>query len=107
MRTYFVCSWLVQEVPSEQPSEDVVGRPIPHLSAAKQATGEAIYCDDIPKYAGRLKLRENNGELFYKIVSLLIVSLSDSLCRCISLVLSFPHYKCSYRYMPVKSGFEI
>lgn len=107
MRTYFVCSWLVQEVPSEQPSEDVVGRPIPHLSAAKQATGEAIYCDDIPKYAGRLKLRENNGELFYKIVSLLIVSLSDSLCRCISLVPSFPHYKCFYRYMPVKSGFEI
>lgn len=93
MRTYFVCSWLVQEIPSEQPSEDVVGRPIPHLSAAKQATGEAIYCDDIPKYAGRLKLRENNGELFYKIVSLLIVSLSNSLCRCISLVPSFPHYK--------------
>ena len=93
MRTYFVCSWLVQEVPSEQPSEDVVGRPIPHLSAAKQATGEAIYCDDIPKYAGRLKLTENNGELFYKIVSLLIVSLSDSLCRCRSLVTSFPHYK--------------
>ncbi|CAH3196083.1 unnamed protein product [Porites evermanni] len=43
-----------QEVPSEQPSEDVVGRPIPHLSAAKQATGEAIYCDDIPKYADEL-----------------------------------------------------
>ena len=26
---------------------------MPHLSAAKQATGEAIYCDDIPKYAGK------------------------------------------------------
>ena len=43
---------LLQEVPSDQPVEDVVGRPIPHLAATKQATGEAVYCDDIPKYAG-------------------------------------------------------
>ena len=26
---------------------------MPHLAAAKQATGEAVYCDDIPKYAGK------------------------------------------------------
>lgn len=42
----------LQEVPNDQSIEDVVGRPVTHLSAAKQATGEAIYCDDIPKYAG-------------------------------------------------------
>ena len=42
----------LQEVPDDQSIEDVVGRPVTHLSAAKQATGEAIYCDDIPKYAG-------------------------------------------------------
>ena len=44
---------LLQEVPSDQSLEDVVGRPMPHLAAAKQATGEAIYCDDIPKYVGK------------------------------------------------------
>ena len=42
-----------QEVPDDQSIEDVVGRPVAHLAAAKQATGEAIYCDDIPKYAGK------------------------------------------------------
>lgn len=26
---------------------------MPHLAAAKQATGEAVYCDDMPKYAGK------------------------------------------------------
>jgi len=47
----------LQEVPDDQSVEDVVGRPVTHLSAAKQATGEAIYCDDIPKYAGDVRLR--------------------------------------------------
>ncbi|XP_078350679.1 xanthine dehydrogenase/oxidase-like [Oculina patagonica] len=45
-----------QEVPDDQSSEDMVGRPVPHLAAAKHATGEAVYCDDIPKYAGELYL---------------------------------------------------
>ncbi len=31
-----------------------VGQPMTHLSALKQATGEAIYVDDIPKYANEL-----------------------------------------------------
>lgn len=35
---------------------DSVGKPIPHLSAMKQATGEAIYCDDIPSVEGELFL---------------------------------------------------
>ncbi|KAI5709871.1 hypothetical protein M8J75_003796 [Diaphorina citri] len=35
---------------------DLVGRPIVHASAFKQATGEAIYCDDIPKYQTELYL---------------------------------------------------
>uniref|UniRef100_A0A7N8XUF6 Aldehyde oxidase 6 n=1 Tax=Mastacembelus armatus TaxID=205130 RepID=A0A7N8XUF6_9TELE len=30
-------------------SQDPVGRPIMHRSAISQATGEAVYCDDIPK----------------------------------------------------------
>ncbi|XP_069471537.1 aldehyde oxidase 1-like [Ambystoma mexicanum] len=38
-----------QEVPPSQPVQDPVGRPIPHLSAIKQATGEAMYVDDIPR----------------------------------------------------------
>uniref|UniRef100_A0A8C1EJN6 Xanthine dehydrogenase/oxidase n=1 Tax=Cyprinus carpio carpio TaxID=630221 RepID=A0A8C1EJN6_CYPCA len=36
--------------------DDVVGQPIMHLSALKQATGEAIYCDDIPCYENELHL---------------------------------------------------
>ncbi|XP_069082190.1 aldehyde oxidase 1-like isoform X2 [Pleurodeles waltl] len=39
---------IYQEVPPNQPEEDPVGRPIPHLSSIKQATGEAVYVDDIP-----------------------------------------------------------
>uniref|UniRef100_A0AAX7VVT5 Xanthine dehydrogenase n=1 Tax=Astatotilapia calliptera TaxID=8154 RepID=A0AAX7VVT5_ASTCA len=36
--------------------DDVVGRPIMHLSAMKQATGEAVYCDDVPLYENELYL---------------------------------------------------
>uniref|UniRef100_A0A8D8Y3K1 xanthine dehydrogenase n=1 Tax=Cacopsylla melanoneura TaxID=428564 RepID=A0A8D8Y3K1_9HEMI len=45
-----------QVVPSTQDKTDMVGRPIVHASAFKQATGEAIYCDDIPKYESELYL---------------------------------------------------
>ena len=31
---------------------DPVGKPIPHLSAMKQVTGEAVYVDDISPYSG-------------------------------------------------------
>ncbi|KAM3930799.1 xanthine dehydrogenase/oxidase [Leptodactylus fuscus] len=47
---------LFQEVPVGQDPEDFVGRPIMHLSAIKQATGEAVYCDDIPHYENELYL---------------------------------------------------
>lgn len=48
---------LFQEVPEGQSEEDMVGRPLPHLSAAIQASGEAVYCDDIPRYENELSLR--------------------------------------------------
>ncbi|XP_006910426.1 xanthine dehydrogenase/oxidase [Pteropus alecto] len=48
---------LYQEVPKGQSEEDVVGRPLPHLAAAMQASGEAVYCDDIPRYENELSLR--------------------------------------------------
>lgn len=35
-------------VPQTQEKTDALQRPIVHMSAFKQATGEAIYCDDIP-----------------------------------------------------------
>ncbi|CAH2108385.1 unnamed protein product [Euphydryas editha] len=35
---------------------DAVGIPVPHVSAMKQATGEAIYCDDVPSVEGELFL---------------------------------------------------
>ncbi|EDL00071.1 aldehyde oxidase 3-like 1 [Mus musculus] len=36
-------------VDSHQPLQDPVGRPIMHLSGLKHATGEAVFCDDIPR----------------------------------------------------------
>lgn len=47
---------IFQAVPPGQSMEDVVGRPVVHLSALKQATGEAIYCDDMPRYENELYL---------------------------------------------------
>ncbi|XP_065920484.1 xanthine dehydrogenase/oxidase-like isoform X2 [Dysidea avara] len=43
-----------QNVAGSQPSDDVVGRPLMHLSALQQATGEAIYVDDMPSYKDEL-----------------------------------------------------
>ncbi|XP_069577315.1 xanthine dehydrogenase/oxidase [Brachyistius frenatus] len=45
-----------QAVPEGQRQDDVVGRPMMHLSAMKQATGEAVYCDDVPLYENELYL---------------------------------------------------
>uniref|UniRef100_A0A673LJS9 Xanthine dehydrogenase/oxidase-like n=1 Tax=Sinocyclocheilus rhinocerous TaxID=307959 RepID=A0A673LJS9_9TELE len=47
---------LYQAVPPGHNNDDVVGHPIMHLSALKHATGEAIYCDDIPCYENELHL---------------------------------------------------
>ena len=43
-----------QQVPGEQSSINPVGRPMMHMSATLQASGEAHYTDDIPKMAGEL-----------------------------------------------------
>ncbi|KAK7788687.1 hypothetical protein R5R35_008349 [Gryllus longicercus] len=45
-----------QVVPNDQKVNDPVGRPIVHKSAYKQATGEAVYCDDMPQIKGELYL---------------------------------------------------
>lgn len=47
-------SFVLQEVPEGQSIKDMVGRPMMHLSALKQATGEAVYCDDVPLYENEL-----------------------------------------------------
>ncbi|CAN2389154.1 heptaldehyde:oxygen oxidoreductase activity [Pristimantis euphronides] len=49
-----------QDVPKDQPDHDPVGRPIVHRSGIKQATGEAIYTDD---------MRPVDGELYLKFVT--------------------------------------
>ncbi|XP_053946205.1 xanthine dehydrogenase [Anastrepha ludens] len=43
-------------VRGEQSMCDPIGRPKVHASALKQATGEAIYCDDIPRHENELYL---------------------------------------------------
>ncbi|XP_071392432.1 aldehyde oxidase 6 isoform X3 [Centroberyx affinis] len=45
-----------QNVSEGQSDQDPVGRPIMHRSALSQATGEAVYCDDLPKTEGELFL---------------------------------------------------
>lgn len=47
-------SQLFELVPKDQPSMDPVGRSIPHRSAEKHTTGEAIYCDDLTPLTGEL-----------------------------------------------------
>ncbi|KAK6642313.1 hypothetical protein RUM44_014036 [Polyplax serrata] len=43
-----------QVVPKDQDAVDAVGRTLVHVNAYKQATGEAIYCDDIPRMENEL-----------------------------------------------------
>lgn len=38
----------------DQNLQDPVGRPLMHRSAISQATGEAVYCDDLPMTDGEL-----------------------------------------------------
>ncbi|KAK5847441.1 hypothetical protein PBY51_016565 [Eleginops maclovinus] len=47
---------IYQAVPEGRSQEDVVGHPMMHLSALQQATGEAVYCDDVPLYENELYL---------------------------------------------------
>jgi len=44
----------VQTVGFKENDKKIVGKEIPHLSAMKQVTGEAIYTDDLPKIHGEL-----------------------------------------------------
>nr|XP_045608332.1 xanthine dehydrogenase/oxidase-like isoform X2 [Procambarus clarkii] len=43
------------QVRDGQNSEDPIGRPITHTSALKQATGEAVYVDDMPTFTRELQ----------------------------------------------------
>ncbi|XP_037929610.1 xanthine dehydrogenase-like, partial [Teleopsis dalmanni] len=47
---------LFERVSSEQSICDPIGRPKVHAAAMKQATGEAMYCDDIPRMENELYL---------------------------------------------------
>ncbi|KAE8580256.1 hypothetical protein XENTR_v10024375 [Xenopus tropicalis] len=47
---------LYQDVSSRQSVQDPIGRPIMHYSGIKHATGEAVYCDDMPCVDGELFL---------------------------------------------------
>uniref|UniRef100_A0A8C2D390 Aldehyde oxidase 6 n=1 Tax=Cyprinus carpio TaxID=7962 RepID=A0A8C2D390_CYPCA len=49
-----------QNVLEGQSAQDPVGRPMMHRTALSQATGEAVYCDDLP---------QTDGELFLMIVT--------------------------------------
>uniref|UniRef100_A0A9J7XLU4 Aldehyde oxidase 6 n=1 Tax=Cyprinus carpio carpio TaxID=630221 RepID=A0A9J7XLU4_CYPCA len=55
-----MCVLCVQNVLEGQSAQDPVGRPMMHRTALSQATGEAVYCDDLP---------QTDGELFLVIVT--------------------------------------
>ncbi|XP_041834664.1 LOW QUALITY PROTEIN: aldehyde oxidase 1-like [Melanotaenia boesemani] len=63
-----------QPVSDSQSVHDPVGRPMMHRSAVSHATGEAIYCDDMPR---------TDGELF-----LVLVTSSRALAKIINLDVS-------------------
>ncbi|KAK5644719.1 hypothetical protein RI129_006019 [Pyrocoelia pectoralis] len=42
------------QISSSNIKSDTIGRPIPHVSGIKHATGEAIYCDDLPEFKNEL-----------------------------------------------------
>lgn len=46
---------LYEKTDEGQLEADAVGRPIVHTSAFKQATGEAVYIDDMPPLHGTLR----------------------------------------------------
>ena len=41
--------------PSGQQDVDAVGRPLCHMAADKQTTGEALYIDDMPRFESELE----------------------------------------------------
>ncbi|XP_028989633.1 aldehyde oxidase 6 isoform X2 [Betta splendens] len=60
-----------QHVSKDQSTQDPVGRPIMHRSAISHATGEAMYCDDIPQMDRELFLvLVTSSQAHAKIVSL-------------------------------------
>ncbi|XP_040295315.1 aldehyde oxidase-like isoform X2 [Bufo bufo] len=60
-----------QNVPEDQPDRDPVGRPVVHRSGIKQATGEAIYTDDMPSVDGELYVKfVTSSRAHAKIVSM-------------------------------------
>ncbi|KAM8934726.1 LOW QUALITY PROTEIN: aldehyde oxidase-like [Pelodytes ibericus] len=59
---------IYQNVPADQPTQDPVGRPIVHQSGIKQATGEAVYCDDMPALDGELFVTSSRAHA--KIISI-------------------------------------
>ncbi|XP_059249134.1 aldehyde oxidase [Mustela nigripes] len=66
-----------QSVDSKQLPQDPIGHPIMHLSGIKHATGEAIYCDDMPTVDQELFLSfVTSSRAHAKIVS---IDLSEAL----------------------------
>ncbi|CAN2389161.1 heptaldehyde:oxygen oxidoreductase activity [Pristimantis euphronides] len=60
-----------QDISVHQPTQDAVGRPIMHLSAMMQVSGEAVYCDDMTVMEGELFLAlVTSSRAHAKIISL-------------------------------------
>ena len=43
---------IFEDVPEDQPENDPVWRPVPHVAADKHTTGQAQYIDDLPRFKG-------------------------------------------------------
>lgn len=51
---YLNCKILFPNKISDDGNQGSVGKPLVNVSAYKQATGEAVYIDDIPRYEGNI-----------------------------------------------------
>ncbi|XP_073502610.1 aldehyde oxidase-like isoform X1 [Phyllobates terribilis] len=60
-----------QEITTHQATQDAVGRPVMHHAAMMQVSGEAVYCDDMPRIEGELFLAlVTSSKAHAKIISL-------------------------------------
>ncbi|CAH1779265.1 unnamed protein product [Owenia fusiformis] len=55
-KTLSSASQIFETLPIDQDGIDHVGQPVVHKSALQQASGEAVYCDDIPTYNNELHI---------------------------------------------------
>ncbi|CAH1793529.1 unnamed protein product [Owenia fusiformis] len=82
-------SQIFETLPEYQDGIDFVGKPVLHKSAFQQATGEAMFCDDLPTYSNEVHIALVTG----KRVHAKILSIDASKAKSMPGVKGFLEYK--------------